>query len=215
VHGSESVVHDVLLALLARRCGDPGYRNDSGDFASRFTGASRRFGRATLSVDADERAQLAAAGITWPICAGVDDLARIAMLLGAAGDPEFTELVQQCYRHGDTAERIAVLRTLPLLPHAERHRPLALDACRTHVRPIFEAVACENPYPACHFPDGSFNQMVLKAVFLEVPLERVVGLAARRTDELARMAGDYARERRAAGRSVSADVVRLRDGGDA
>ena len=71
---------------------------------------------------------------------------------------------------------------------------------------IFEAIACENPYPARHFPELNFNQMVLKAAFNGVALARVVGLSSRLNAELARMASDYASERRAAGRSVPADL---------
>jgi hypothetical protein len=74
------------------------------------------------------------------------------------------------------------------------------------VVPIFEAIAAENPFPARHFPDLHFHQLVLKAVFLGVRLPRVLGLAARVNPELARMADDYAAERRAAGRSVPADL---------
>ena len=69
------------------------------------------------------------------------------------------------------------------------------------------AIACENPFPAAYFPETSFNHMVLKAVFTEVALARILGLATRRSPELARMATDYASERTAAGRSVPADLA--------
>ena len=67
-------------------------------------------------------------------------------------------------------------------------------------------MACENPYPSQHFPDRNFNQLVLKALFNGVALSRVVGLASRLNAELTRMAGDYADERRAAGRAVPSDI---------
>jgi hypothetical protein len=51
--------------------------------------------------------------------------------------------------------------------------------------------------------------MVLKTLFLGVALERILGLDRRKTAELARMAEDYASERKAAGRSVPADIGRL------
>ena len=84
-----------------------------------------------------------------------------------------------------------------------------MDACRSHIQPLFEAIACENPYPARHFPELNFNQMVLKVLFTGVALDRVVGLQARVTPELQRMAADYASERRAAGRSIPPDIWRL------
>ena len=51
--------------------------------------------------------------------------------------------------------------------------------------------------------------MVLKALFVGVAVDRIVGLDGRLTPELARMAADYASERRAAGRSVPSDIARL------
>jgi hypothetical protein len=74
------------------------------------------------------------------------------------------------------------------------------------VQSVFEAIACENAYPARHFPDQNFNKLVLKAFFTGVGVARIVGLGGRRTAELRRMAEDYASERRAAGRSVPPDL---------
>ena len=54
--------------------------------------------------------------------------------------------------------------------------------------------------------------MVLKALFLDISLARVLGLDGRRTAELTRMARDYAQERRAAGRAVSTDLAALAEG---
>jgi hypothetical protein len=111
-----------------------------------------------------------------------------------------------CYEQGDAAEQTSWLRALPLLPDPQRWLPWAVDACRTNIQPLFQSIACENPFPAAHFPERNFNQMILKALFNNVALARVVGLPGRRNAELARMAGDYAAERRAAGRSVPGDI---------
>jgi hypothetical protein len=48
---------------------------------------------------------------------------------------------------------------------------------------------------------------VLKALFTGVPLATIDGLETRRTPDLVRMVGDYARERRAAGRPVPPDCA--------
>ena len=101
---------------------------------------------------------------------------------------------------------MAILQALPLLPACERFAALAADACRSSVQPVFEAVACDNTYPAEHFAEPVFNQMVLKAVFTGAPLARVVGLAARLGPALRRMATDFRNERRAAGRPVPLDL---------
>jgi hypothetical protein len=183
---------------------------DGAAWHAHFTAASRKVGRAPLSPSAAEQTLLAAAGVDWALPWEDDDLARVTLLVDAAGrlTPAALETrVAECYRHGDNRERQAVLRALPFLPDGARFVPLAVDACRTHVQPIFEAIACENAYPAAHFPADNFNQLALKAAFLGIALARVVHLASRRSPELARMADDYAAERRAAGRPVPSDLT--------
>jgi hypothetical protein len=167
-----------------------------------FSAAPRRAGKRSIAWPAD-------AGLAWPLATRSDELYRIALLVGAAEAPDLVELATSCFRAGDNEERRAVLRALPLLPEPARFVDLAVDACRTNVVPIFEAIACENPFPARHFPELHYNQMVLKAVFLGVRLARVIGLGERLTPELARMADDYAAERRAAGRNVPEDLALL------
>ncbi|MFQ5829346.1 MAG: EboA domain-containing protein [Candidatus Methylomirabilia bacterium] len=186
---------------------------DRGAFIQSFTAVARRLGKAPLGLAREEISRLRAHGIDWPMDRwGLDELGRATLLLVVAvhlRDAALEELVEECYRQGDNRERQAVLRALPLLPAADRLLPLGVDACRTHIQPLFEAIACENPYPTAHFPELNFNQMVLKALFTGVALERIVGLEGRVTPELTRMAKDYVSERRAAGRSVPPDIWHL------
>ena len=137
------------------------------------------------------------------------EAARIALLVDEDVDPpSLTDL----FSHGDNDERRAILRALPQLRDPARFTALAIEACRTSVVPVFEAIACHNPYPAAHFPAANFNQMVLKAVFVGVSVKHVIGLHTRLSPDLARMARDYAAERRATGRSIPDDLKLL--GGD-
>ena len=184
---------------------------DRGGFATAFALAARQVGRTAPDPAPADVARLRAAGVEWPVGPwGLDGLARTGLLLHAASGlspGELEALVEECFLQGDTRERQAVLRTLALLPDPGRFVPLGVEACRTSVQPVFEAIACENPFPARHFPESSFNQMVLKAIFIEVAVGRILGLDDRITPELRRMAADYASERRAAGRSVPDDVA--------
>lgn len=186
---------------------------DHDGFLAELASAPRWLGKAPIALGAGERETLDRAGVTWPIDGWpLDQLGRAAMLAVVSArlaPTEIERLLGEIHRQGETRERQAMLRALPFLIMPERFVALAVDACRTNELPVFEAIACENPYPADHFPDPSFNQLVLKALFLGVALERVIGLARRRTPELARMAADYASERRAAGRSVPADIHRF------
>ncbi|WP_437318374.1 EboA domain-containing protein [Sorangium sp. So ce385] len=183
---------------------------DVDHFLSTFTAAARALGKAPLALQADERDALEAAlGSRAVEGWRLDELGRVTLLALVSRrlpEMEVESLLWTCYQQGDSRERQALLRALPLVTGAERLLSLAVDACRTNELPVFEAIACENRYPAAYFPDLNFNQMVLKAMFMGVALARIVGLERRRTSELARMAEDFASERRAAGRSVPADI---------
>ena len=139
----------------------------------------------------------------------LEDAVRLTLLLTrseAVSPDDFYEDAIACYELGVAREQRSWLKAVSLLPTPERYLALVIDACRTNILPQFEAVACENPYPARFFPEPNFNQVVLKALFNGVRLERIVGLSRRANTELTRMANDYAAERRAARRSVPVDI---------
>lgn len=172
-----------------------------------YNEASRRLGHQPLppaaSTPAADATDAALAGWT------LEDAGRLALLLAraAATSPEqFADDAVACYEMGDSREQRSWLRAVAFLPEPERYLPLVIDACRTNILPLFESVACENPYPSRFFPERNFNQMVLKALFNNVGLARIQGLSDRLNPDLARMASDYAAERRAAGRSIPADI---------
>jgi hypothetical protein len=184
-----------------------------GIFFGFYAGAGRRFGHGSPALDPIARERLIEAGLERPSAYSLSDVARAALLVGAMAcvpDGEQLSLAQEAFRKGDNAERAALLRALSLLPRPERFVELAAEASRTHVHDVFEALAADNPYPARWFPELNWNQLVMKALFTGVALERVIGWQARNNPELLRMAADYAAERRAAGRPVPEDVERIR-----
>ena len=187
------------------------------ELLSNYTAASRRAGMEPLAADAATRSSLNSlrAGLScerWTVADG----ARAALLLALSEvKPTADEWVAdatECFENGDAREQQSWLRAISLMPHRERLVSIAIDACRSHIQPLFESIACENPYPADYFSEGQFNQLVLKAMFTGVRLERIAGLARRLNPDLSRMARDYAAERRAAGRSVPADIALALDG---
>lgn len=173
-------------------------------------------GRATLELDSNEVRMLSSAGLPLFQGCALHDLGRAVLLLCAAEClmlDEQAEFVDALYARGDNAEREALLHALPLLPNPERFLSTAVEACRSNVQTVFEAIACENSYPVHHFPELNFNQMVMKAIFIGIPLQRIVGLPTRITSVLVRMAKDYVQERTAAGRPVPDDIQLIMSGG--
>jgi hypothetical protein len=175
-----------------------------------YTGASRHLGGDRFSVETHAFRELAAASSHPLHHWSVEDAGRLSLLLArheaSSSLAPYLDAASACYEQGDASEQQSWLKAVGFLPESPRFVALAIDACRTNILPVFEAIACENPYPSQHFPDRNFNQMILKALFNGVALARVVGLDRRRNDDLARMARDYADERRAAGRTVPIDI---------
>lgn len=179
-----------------------------GDFVVAFSGAGRRLGTAPGDGGSlqDDRLRLLFGG------RGLDEIGRAALLSVEIAGTEaggHGALVNELFYRGEAREKQAVLRALSTLPDPARFLEVGVEACRSSVQTVFEAIACENPFPADHFSDLAFNQMVLKALFTATPVARIFGLAGRVTDELVRMAEGYGSERRAAGRIVPDDIARI------
>lgn len=200
-----TVVERVLAASL-RTGAEP-----EGPLLDAYARAPLRVGRGPLNLTAEQLRELQTAfpGVGFERWTR-DDAARALLLIGhrqeGSTGQAFVTAALECFEQGDAREQQSWLRAIALWPEANAFLPHAIDACRTNIVPVFEALACENPYPAAYFPELNFNQMVLKAMFNNIALSRIVSLGARRNAELTRMARDYAAERTAAGRSVPADI---------
>ena len=176
-----------------------------------FSQASRYFKKLPIGLS-DDRQQKAS-----EIVAGFDpshwDLlqtARTILLLQLPQEKTaWFKAINQLFETGDMHEQQALYSALPLMPFSEDLLPRAIDGCRTNMTVIFDAIALNNPFPANYFPEANWNQMVLKAVFMQRPLYRIQGLEKRRNLPLANIASDFAHERWAAGRPVMAEIWRL------
>jgi hypothetical protein len=206
---ARSVPPDVMrfVALGVPDAGKPFQRSL---FFGYFAGIGRRTRDLPFEPSEAERETLRELGITVPDAWTLASVVRAALLLSACANLEAREhvsLLKEAYAKGDNSERVAALRALPLMPVPRRFLDIATEACRTHVLDVFEAIACDNPYACQYFPDASYNQLVIKALFMDVPLARVQGVIARKNSELYRMARDYEAERIAAARPVSEDLA--------
>lgn len=170
-------------------------------FLNAFTAAARALGRGSLGADA--------ASVTGPAGAvplaglSCDVAGRVLLLLRLAQEAsaQLTAACLAAYREGDTREKIAVVRALPLLPDGARFTAIALDAGRTNELDLFRSLACDNPFPARHYDELAWNKLYMKAAFLSLPLERMQGFATRENAELSRMALQYIEQQESAGRS--------------
>ena len=190
-------------------------REDPSRIGGMYVLAGRKVGRAPSRPDDDPR------GI---VHGSVDDAARAALVralvetTGAHAAPALAEL----YDRGDSAERRGVLRGLDAIVRSGQEPPPEIvavgvarvrDALRANESSLVAAAV--GPFAAVHLDQHAWRHAVLKLVFMEISLDAVANLEVRRDHELARMARDFAAERRAAGRSVPQDLVRLTAEGSA
>ena len=133
---------------------------------------------------------------------------RALLLAALTAAPDTVERIVAVYQQGDAAERLAVLRALPLLPIGAAAVPVLHDALRTNDTRLVAAAL--GPY-ATHLDAATWRQGVIKCVFMGVPLSHVDALDKRADGELAAMLAALADERLAAGRTMPADAVALLD----
>ncbi|MEV1019470.1 EboA domain-containing protein [Streptomyces sp. NPDC050264] len=134
------------------------------------------------------------------------DATRVLLLHAARAD---ADTLTRLYAQGTAAERRAVLEALPHLVPGPEGLPLVEDALRTNDTRLVAAAV--GPYAAEHLPAHDWRHAVLKCLFTGVRVDAVAALRPRAHGdaELARMLGDFAEERTAAGRPVPEDLHRV------
>ncbi len=137
-------------------------------------------------------------------------LSRIYVLAKVLNENEkhFREKVQNLIQIADTGELETFLNYLVLLPNPENYRFAGVEALRTNIASVFDAIALRNPYPGRYFNDQQWNQMYLKAAFMERNLGDIEAVDDRANKELTRIISDYAHERWAASRTIDPEFWR-------
>ncbi len=182
-----------------------------GAFALAFGAVPRELGKADLRLTSDDRAAATAARPDWdPSQWTVDQAGRALLVLSLPSQDSqaYVATLDKIFAAGEVGELIALYQTLPLLPHQPTHLLRAAEGVRSNMKSVFCAVAHRNPFPAEQFDEGRWNQMILKCLFVGAKLAPVVGVDQRANRPLMRMLCDYARERWAAGRTVTPELWR-------
>jgi hypothetical protein len=171
--------------------------------------AGRKTGRRELPLTVDDIASAQALRDGWqPQYWGTDDAARAALLLAAyrGDDSAFAARLERLCVTAELTEHVSYMKGLAVFPAGKALLPRGREGVRSSIAPLFEAIACRNPYPRDMFDNDAWNQMVVKCVFGGTPLAAVIGLSERRNDDLIAMLRGLVSERHAAGRPLPAEV---------
>lgn len=138
-------------------------------------------------------------------------LARTYFLLQIPSDsiPSYIDTLDKLFAAADMGELTTLYTALPLYPHPESLTLRTAEGIRTNMSVIFDAIAHHNPYPAEYLEDIAWNQLILKAIFMERPIYLIQNADYRKNKDLARMLVDFAHERWAAGRLVTPELWRF------
>ena len=171
--------------------------------------ASRHARRHPLNLSDDEQLQIRNTMPGWDLAQwNLLELLRVRLIIAQQNLAEkaFAEILIQAFQFADEGEACAFYKAIPLLPAPERFLWHMKEACRSNMRSIVWAAGCDNPFPVTYFDDIAWRQLVMKALFIEIPLVHIYQLKHRLSDTLANMANDYIAERTSAGRSIPTDI---------
>ncbi|UBM58499.1 EboA domain-containing protein [Marinilongibacter aquaticus] len=145
--------------------------------------------------------------VVWTL----DELARLAMLLHLPANGNVAT-IEKLVGSADRRELVLVYKSMPFLLNAEAFKWLYADGIRTNMVDVFDSIVLHNSFASEYLDEAAWNQMVLKAIFMERPIFKIYKLDARKNDSLALILHDFVKERWAAGRLVSPELWRMIDG---
>ena len=179
------------------------------DFYISFNLVPRFIGKQPLAPDAREKqeGESLRSGLDlsqWTI----DQVGRNLILLYMPFDDQgfCQNILRNLFEIAGVDELVALYAGLPLSPLGEALHDRAAEGIRTNMITVFDAMALNNPYPMDYFGEVAWNQMILKAFFMERPVYNIQGIENRHNQKLAKMISDYAHERWAAGRTTMPEM---------
>jgi len=141
----------------------------------------------------------------------LDQFCRLALLINLQPEDN-KEKIETLLASADMREQVIIYKSLSYLPNPKDFVLNAVDGIRTNMIDVFDAIALNNAYPSNYFNESAWNQMVLKAIFMERPIYKIYGLESRKNQNLATILHDFVHERWAAGRSVTPELWRMTSG---
>lgn len=138
----------------------------------------------------------------------LDQYCRLSFLMHLPLETN-TKLISTLLGAADMREQVVIYKSLQYLDNAEDFVSNAVDGIRTNMIDVFDAIALDNGYPCQYFSEEAWNQMVLKAIFMERPIFKISGLEKRCNPKLSSILYDFVHERWAAHRPVTPELWRM------
>ncbi len=211
-------LNNLLTTILRKNLSEDAFKwlESEGESASKnggsqkfniaFVAMPRKTGKNVAEISADLKSQVGAVrkGLTltgWT----TDRLARVWLLMQVNSDKQdqYAAAIENLFLSAEMSELVALYSALPVLAYPESWKKRCAEGIRNNIGQVLEAVICDNPYPSENLDELAWNQLVLKAIFTDKPVLKIIGLRERANKNLANSLSDYAHERWAAHREVN------------
>ncbi|MFT5885562.1 MAG: hypothetical protein ACI9IP_002022 [Arcticibacterium sp.] len=186
--------------------------NDQHSFFLSFGMVNRKFEESQITMTSALQNQLKSINSAFSIDSWtLVEFCRLAFLLFLETENRKDKIIK-LLSSADRKEQVLLYKSFQFLANAAEFQLSVIDGIRTNMIDVFDAIALEDVYPFKYFGEDSWNHMVLKAIFMERPLYKILGLDERSNSKLAGILQDFAHERWAAGRAVTPELWRLMSG---
>ena len=181
--------------------------NDEVSFALEFNNLSRIYQNTLIQTKIKKELKADLKLNSWTKL----ELARIYLLIKIADkfDQDYENIIENLFKTASIGELIALYKSLPLLPEPQKFLFRAQEGARSNINLLFNAIALDNSYPANFFDDNSWNQLILKAFFIESDVKQIIGIEKRINTKLVNMLIDFANEKSSAGRIINPELFNL------
>ena len=140
-----------------------------------------------------------------------DEFCRLTLVLSLPIETNTTYL-EKLFQTADLRELVILYKSLYLLDNASKFEKRVAEGVRTNMLNVFDAIALNNPFASKYMEEDSWNQMVLKSIFMQRPIYQILGIQERNNHKLAAILSDYAHERWAASRVITPELWRMMSG---
>jgi hypothetical protein len=126
----------------------------------------------------------------------LDRVVRVLLLSNVLNTTEedYCQTIETLFETAEINEAVALYSALPFLQYPEKWLYRATEAVRSNMGSVFDAIAFHNPYPAKYFSEAAWNQLVLKCIFNDKPINLIEGLDERANQNLANILSDFAHD---------------------
>ncbi len=139
------------------------------------------------------------------------DLARVVLMIHLDTSKN-KEILESFFETAEMLELVSFFKGLYLLINASEFTKSVEEGIRTNMVNVFDSFTAGNPYASTYLEEWAWNQLILKAFFMDRPLYTIHDVDKGKSENLANILQDFVRERWAAGRTVSPEIWRMIEG---